>query len=140
ELAYPGEPPRDVIAHVMELPIKRLVLRHTIHTSRVLEGVLQSRHLERLEELVVTDGDLTEVATIQLRARKDRLAHLRVLDIGGLDRTTANRLTETAVLGRARNAKAAAAARGIARPDKWLVVARDGERLWGEFEGTDHYY
>jgi uncharacterized Zn finger protein len=32
------------------------------------------------------------------------------------------------------------AARAIARPECWMTLGRDRDRVWGEYEGGDNYY
>jgi uncharacterized Zn finger protein len=51
-------------------------------------------------------------------------------------------LTDSQVVRRAPDKESMAAARKIARADKWLTLGYDQrrDRVWGEYEGRDHYY
>jgi hypothetical protein len=44
------------------------------------------------------------------------------------------------VIARAPDARSMAAARAIARPERWMALGRDRDRVWGEYDGGDNYY
>lgn len=51
-------------------------------------------------------------------------------------------ITDSQVVRRAPDPESMAAARKLARADKWLALGFDRrrDRVWGEYEGRDHYY
>jgi len=139
--------------------LRHLTLRGTANTKGVIDALLDSELLARLESLDLSGGDLRDPSVNQLLARRDRFQHLAKLDLGnnklspdeaarvakGL-KATAERarfaITESDVVRKSPDKASMAAARKLARADKWLVLGHDTrrDRVWGEYEGTDHYY
>jgi hypothetical protein len=152
----------DALASRTSMPkLKRLALRQTISTSSIVDALVGTPLLRQLDELDLSGGDLNDASVTILAQRQDEIRHLRVLDVGGnqissaraqqlAEITTATRadvqrtpgvLNAAAVLALAPDAASAAAARKLASPQRgWLELGRDGERLWAEFEGSDFYY
>ena len=166
ELACPGlrltTAEADLLASATGMPkLQRLALRQSMSTSVLVASLLGRPLLRQLRELDLSGGDLEDGTVMMLVHRQDAIRHLRVLDVGG-NQITPSRvqllagLTEEvrvdeqrtpgvidagAVLALAPDAASGAAARKLARPDRgWLAIGRDGNRLWGEFEGSDFYY
>jgi len=152
----------DRLASATNLPkLRRLALRQTRSTTVIVSALVGRPLLRQLEELDLCDGDLADAGAMMLAHRADELRHLRRLDLGGNQLSPARAQLIANITGAARveiqrtpgvidsggvlalapDAASAAAARKIARPDRgWLEIGRDGERLWGEFEGSDFYY
>jgi hypothetical protein len=144
--------------------LRRLALRQTVQTTSLVYAIVDSPALATLASLSLRDGELTDAIVDLLAVRRTRIAHLRELDLGGNQLSpeavaklatltgvtagvqtpsragVASPLTAAAVLARARDPKVAAAVRALAKPERWLALGRDGERIWGEVEGSDHYY
>jgi uncharacterized protein (TIGR02996 family) len=137
--------------------LRRLTLRHTRRTGELLESLLHSPLLARLQVLELTDGDLTDAAMLSVQA--DRIAHLRRLDLGGnpLTRPALIRIAQlgNVVVERTRapdapitaadvadltDPESLAVAKRVARPSKWFALMHDGERLTGRYRGTGVYY
>ncbi|MDB4954102.1 MAG: hypothetical protein JWO36_1671 [Myxococcales bacterium] len=139
--------------------LRRLALRHTTKTATVFAEIVRSPLMRQLEVLDLGDGDMTDAVVelverhaealgrVELLLSGNRLSQAAAVRIAKLCGTvkigkqgTRNALTAMQVLSRAPDARSAAAARELARPAEWLVVARDGDRIWGEYEGSNHYY
>ncbi len=153
-------PHLDQLARATAFPaLKRLAINYTVKTSRILEALLRSPLLAQLEELQLQYGDLSDPAVIQLTQHESRWRHLRVLDLGnnrisptgiakldgignlvGEQVTRYNPVTVQMVLARAPDARSAQAAREIARAADWIALGRDGDRLWGQYDGSAANY
>jgi hypothetical protein len=140
--------------------LRRLALRNTVGTLRAIEEILGSPLMPQLEVLELDRGDLDDRAAESLATvRAPRLAHLQRLDVSGnpMSEEAARRLSrlcgsvaavpgprgalaEDDAIARAPDARSVTAARAIARPERWMTLGRDRDRVWGEYEGGDHYY
>ncbi|HEU0029762.1 MAG TPA: TIGR02996 domain-containing protein [Kofleriaceae bacterium] len=167
EIEYPGLDgaivPLKKLLDGKRLPrLAHLALRGTVSTRQVLDTIAMSPAMPKLETLALERGDLRDGdADYIVKLRGDRLAHLGFLSLAENPLSTAAALqlsrltgkvdarpaapargpvTERAVVERAPDAKSMIAARKLAHPDKWMVVARDHQRLWGEYDGSDNYY
>jgi uncharacterized protein (TIGR02996 family) len=140
--------------------LQALVLTSTRGTSALIAGLIGSPLLPHLVELDLADGDLDDRAASAMMASREQFRHLRRLDVAGsraLSADWAERLaaatgantqrsglaiTEAAVIRRSPDRASFEAARQIAVADKWLALGYDRrtERVWGEYEGRDHYY
>lgn len=139
--------------------LRRLALRNTVGTLRVLEEIAHSHLMPQLEVLELDGGDLDDRGAASLVAhRAARFAHLQRLELSGnrLSADGAARLAglcadvravpgargvleEIAVIARAPDARSVAAARAIARPERWLALGRDQRRVWGKYDDHDGY-
>jgi uncharacterized protein (TIGR02996 family) len=139
--------------------LQRLALRQTSATASLLEAILESSLLPRLEKLELSEGDLTDSCAELLVRHGQRLKHLKLLDLSANRLTAAaaarlaglcaevraqprlwrNPVTEAQVLSSSPDARSASLARELAHVDDWLLLFRDGDRVWGEYEGSDHY-
>jgi hypothetical protein len=139
--------------------LRTLTLRHTTDTARLLERIIDSPLGAMLERLSLPGGDLGDQAVPALKQRAARIEHLALLDlkrnplspaalkeistvcmhVEGESRAP-GAISEAQVLARASDNRSLAMARALAHPDSWLELGRDGDRLWGEYEGSDHYY
>jgi uncharacterized protein (TIGR02996 family) len=137
-----------------------LVLTSTRGTSALVTGLIRSPLLPHLVELDLTDGDLDDRAASAMMAEREQFQHLRRLDVGGSRRLSADwaerltaatgaiaqrsalAITEAAVIRRAPDRASCEAARKLAVAELWLALGYDRrtERVWGEYEGRDHYY
>jgi uncharacterized protein (TIGR02996 family) len=145
----------------LEFPrLRRLVVPNTEQTAELVLALLGSPLLARLEELDLRDGDLDDRTASEMMLRREKLAHLRRLDVAGspnLSPDWAKRLaagtgaiterahlaiTEAEIQRRAPDAASLVAARKIAVAGDWLALGYDRrrDRVWGEYEGRDHYY
>jgi uncharacterized protein (TIGR02996 family) len=140
--------------------LRRFAARRTIGTLGLVRAIAAAPFAAALEELDVSDGDLNDAAARQIAHDATRLPRLRrlVLDgnrISAAARTnveaacaavTAARLAPVTIvsvddaIARAPDAASVVAARKVARPADWLALGRDDTRLWGEYEGSDHYW
>ena len=139
--------------------LRKLALRHTANTATVFTEIMRSPLMAQLELLDLGDGDMSDAVVELVERHVDTLARVELLLSGNrLSQPAATRIatlcggarigkqglgtamTATEVLARAPDARSAALARELARPEEWIVVARDGDRIWGEYEGSDHYY
>jgi uncharacterized protein (TIGR02996 family) len=115
---------KRLIALLERLPrLRRLVL-----SSALLPPLLTWPGLARLESVELS-GDVPEGFILPSLP-----AHVKVTA-----RPRAQ-LTEADVVARAPDARSMTAARGIANPGDWDSLGQDGPRIWGEYEGSDHYY
>ena len=151
----------DALANASLPMLRRLAVHQTASTQVLVNALVGRPLLRQLEELDLAGGDLDDTAVMMLVHRQDEIRHLRVLDVGGnqisparaqlLAGLTADLRVEhqrtpgiahaRAVLALAPDAASGAAARKIANPARgWLALGRDGDRLWGEYEGSDFYY
>src|SRR5262249_55412038 len=143
-----------------DLPqLRALTLRHTVKTLSLLERIVASPLLKRLRRLSLAGGDLNQAAVIFLMRNAEAVRHLE-LDLQGNQLTPAamqqiaelcrqvptaapaqarGLLSEGQAVARAPDARSLTSARSLARASKWLLLGRDGDRLWGELEGSDHY-
>lgn len=165
ELACPGLELTDAeLARMLRgasMPrLRRLALRSTKGTLRVLEEILCSPLMPRLEVLELDGGDLDDRgAEVLATIRAPRLRHLARLDVSGnpISGAAAERLSRLCgrveaaprprgalpiddVVARAPDARSMMAARAIARPERWMALGRDRDRVWGEYDGGDNYY
>ncbi len=140
--------------------LRRLALRGTVGTLGAIEEILCSPLMPRLEVLELDGGDLDDRAAEALATiRAPRLRHLRRLDVSGnpMSEAAAQRLSQLCgsvqavprrrgalaiddVIARAPDARSMSAARAIARPERWMALGRDRDRVWGEYDGGDNYY
>jgi uncharacterized protein (TIGR02996 family) len=140
--------------------LRRLALRGTAGTLRVIEEILGSPLMPQLEVLELDGGDLDDRAAESLvTVRAPRLRHLKRLDVSGnaMSEAAAQQLSQLCgsvqaaprprravaiedVVARAPDARSMTAARAIARPECWMTLGRDRDRVWGEYEGGDNYY
>jgi uncharacterized protein (TIGR02996 family) len=139
--------------------LRELIVRRTEGTQTVLNALIGSPLLERLDTLVLADGDLGDKAVAKLERHAAKFSHLATLDLSGnplspasaltitrlvgavaTPRATGAELTEAAVLRRTSDPRNAASARELADATKWITLGRDARRVWGEYEGRDHYY
>ncbi len=140
--------------------LRRLALRGTVGTLGALEEILGSPLMPQLEVLELPGGDLDDRAAESLATiRAPRLRHLARLDVSGnpMSEAAARRLSQLCgsveaaprprgalaardVIARAPDARSMAAARAIARPERWMALGRDRDRVWGEYDGGDNYY
>ena len=165
ELSCPGLAPEDAafgeLLRGTQMPrLRRLALRHTVGTLRAMEEILCSPLMPRLEVLELDRGDLDDRAAEALATiRAPRLQHLQRLDVSGnpMSEAAARRLSrlcgsvaaapgprgalaEDDAIARAPDARSVTAARAIARPERWMELGRDRNRVWGEYDGSDNYY
>ena len=112
--------------------LRHLALRGVRAPAALLEALLDSPLTRRLATL---DLGLDPAALKKLVARHPQLE---------LRKPAPKRfpITDSDVVRRAPDKPSMAAARKIARADKWLALGFDRmrDRLWGEYEGRDHYY
>jgi hypothetical protein len=140
--------------------LRRLAFDKSVGTIALLEAIVASPRFGAIDVLELTDGDLDDATIPRLMARAPAFAHLRRLNLRGsrfseagakhllglapnVDATPREEhfgLTDAAVVARAPDAQSVTAARALAKPDEWLMLGREGERVWGEIEGRDHYY
>jgi uncharacterized protein (TIGR02996 family) len=140
--------------------LRRLALRNTTGTLGVLEEILCSPLMPRLEVLELDGGDLDDRGAEALATiRAPRLRHLARLNVSGnpMSEAAAHRLSALCgsvqaaprppaalaiddVIARAPDARSMTAARAIARPERWMALGRDRDRVWGEYDGHDNYY
>ena len=138
--------------------LRELVIRNSDGTQTILNALIGSPLLQRLDTLVLADGDLGDKAVAKLERHAAKFAHLTTLDLSGNPLSPASALkitrlvgavvkpaprgtlTEAAALRRTNDPRNAAAARELADASKWLALGRHGTRVWGEYEGRDHYY
>ncbi|MBA3501014.1 MAG: TIGR02996 domain-containing protein [Deltaproteobacteria bacterium] len=113
--------------------LRHLVLRGVRGTQALVEALLDSPLTARLESI---DLGVAPAALKKLVARHPQLA---VRD--GSERKRFQ-ITESQVVRKSPDKESMAAARKIARADKWLALGYDQgrDRVWGEYEGRDHYY
>ena len=152
--------PADLVSMRRNFPkLRRLALPNMIGTGAFVRGLLGSQLLAQLEELDLTGGDLDDKTASEMMGEREQFAHMR-LSVGGSKKLSpdwAERLakatgahtarprlpiTEETVLRRAPDHASILAARKIAIADQWMALGFDPrrERVWGEYEGRDHYY
>jgi hypothetical protein len=138
--------------------LRRLALRKGAGANTLLRALLASPALERLESIQLAESDLDDGAVPLLLAHAGKLQHLEKLDLlecrisaagraqldglaPGLHVTEGARggLRESDIVART-DARWMVAARAIAEPSAWLELGRQGDRVWGEIEGSGHYY
>ena len=154
------EPTATELAHLLSgsgaPALRRLVLRDTVHTARILDAILVAPQLAKLEAIGLPGGDLADAAVPGLVARAATWRHVQ-LDLGGnrLGPVAARHLAsvgnvvvdsaethapfdEARILALAPDARVAGNAREIAESTDWLELGRDRERVWGRFaDGVD---
>ena len=112
--------------------LRHLTLRGVKAPKALLDALIDSPLTARLVSL---DLGLDEAAMKKLVAKHPHLE---------LGRADAKRfaITDSQVVRRAPDKESMAAARKLARADKWLALGFDRrrDRVWGEYEGRDHYY
>ncbi len=162
ELAAPNlSPTTTEIANLLAtLPrLRRLVLRDTTATARLLDAILASPQCAALEHLGLPGGDLDDADVPSLVARAASWRHLELdLSSNRIGAIAARHLTSSsgtsaALVGEPRNGvpeaqllalapdvRVAAAAREVADSADWLELGRDRERVWGRFaDATDFW-
>jgi hypothetical protein len=137
--------------------LRRLVLRDTTETARLLDAISTSPRCASLEHLGLPGGDLGDADVPSLVARASSWRHLE-LDISR-NRIGAiaarhlasvahaievgeprNGVPEAQLLALAPDVRVAAAAREVADSADWLELGRDRERVWGRFaDATDFW-
>ena len=155
-------PERDlaVLLTAKDLPkLRWLSLRQTLGTAGPLQALLESGLLAQLDGLDLSEGDLTDSSVDLLLRHAEGLKRLKVLDLSAnrlspaaaarlaslcaevkaQPRLLRNPVTEAQVIASAPDARSATSARSIAHVGDWLLLFRDGDRVWGEYEGSDHY-
>ncbi len=139
--------------------LERLAFRRTVQTSSLLEAIVHAPTIATLVELDLRNGDLTGTAAIQITQHAKRLEKLELkLDGNPLGAAAIARIAEVTavsasprteqraavtvqdVLARAPDTASVEAARKIALWRRWTTLGRDGTRVWGEYEGGDHYW
>jgi uncharacterized protein (TIGR02996 family) len=140
--------------------LRHLALRGTLDTYSVIDALLASPLLPRLETLELDRCDLDDAGAARILDRAASFGHLRRFAISGtrlsveLQATLAKALgntrlapavrfaiSESDVVAEAPDRASLAAARKVAHAEKWLALGYDvgRDRLWGEYEGGDHY-
>jgi uncharacterized protein (TIGR02996 family) len=140
--------------------LERLALRRTQKTSALLDAIVKAPTIATLRELDLRHGDLTGSAAVQIAQHRAKLANVKleldgnplgaaaiatiaeVATVSASPRTDAPRASITVqdVLERAPDTASVDAARKIALWRRWTTLGRDGTRVWGEYEGGDHYW
>jgi hypothetical protein len=160
-LAAPNlSPTTTELAHLLAaLPrLRRLVLRDTTATARLLDAILASPQCAALEHLGLPGGDLDDADVPSLVARAVSWRHLELdLSSNRIGAIAARHLTssgssaalvgeprsgvpEAQLLALAPDVRVAAAAREVADSADWLELGRDRERVWGRFaDATDFW-
>jgi len=112
--------------------LRHLVLRGVRGTAKLLAALHDSPLTARLASL---DLGLEPAAMKKLVARHPHL-------VLGPAEQRRFAITDSQVVRRSPDEESMAAARKIARADKWLALGYDPRRgrVWGEYEGRDHYY
>jgi uncharacterized protein (TIGR02996 family) len=162
ELSAPNlSPTTTELAHLLaNLPrLRRLVLRDTVDTARLLDAILSSPQCAALEQLGVPGGDLDDGDVPSLVARAASWRHLeldvsrnRIAAIAARHLASAARagalevgepragVPEAQLLALAPDVRVAAAAREVAESRDWIELGRDRERVWGRFaDATDFW-
>ncbi len=161
ELALTGLQLASLLGNPSFANLRRLALRRTTNTTNIFEGLTRAPFLPQLRELDLAHGDLTDSAMLQIVQHAPKLAKLVTLSLDGnriseprLARIAeacaavqptgqhANRfaITDAQVAQRAPDARSMSAARKVAHVAGWITLGRDGDRVWGEYEGGDHYW
>ena len=166
ELSCPGLAPADAafgeLVRGTQMPrLRRLALRHTVGTLRAMEEILCSPLMPRLEVLELESRRPRRPRRGVARddPRAAAAARLQRLDVSGnpMSEEAARRLSrlcgsvaaapgprgalaEDDAIARAPDARSMTAARAIARPERWMELGRDRDRVWGEYDGSDNYY
>ena len=115
----------------LELAVRGLAIAPHLLAKLQLADRAQLPKLRRLALRGVANGRAVEQALASSAFAQVELV---------LGDAPAANLAERRVIERAPDAQSVVAAQQLARADRWLALARDGERLWGEYEGSDHYY
>jgi uncharacterized protein (TIGR02996 family) len=162
ELAAPDlSPTTTELAHLLaQLPrLRRLVLRDTRDTARLLDAILTSPQCAKLEYLGLPGGDLDDadvprlVASaaswhhLELDVSRNRIAAVAARHLASAARTGALEVgepragvPEAQLLALAPDVRVAAAAREVADSRDWLELGRDRDRVWGRFaDATDFW-
>jgi uncharacterized protein (TIGR02996 family) len=140
--------------------LRRLVLPNTVGTGALVRALIGSALLAHLEELDLSGGDLDDKTASEMMGEREQFERLRTLSVGGskklspdwaarLAKATGARterprlaITEEDVAHRSPDQASMIAARKIAVASEWMTLGFDPrrERVWGEYEGRDHYY
>lgn len=141
--------------------LRHLALRGSLDTYHVIDALLAGPLLARLETLELDRCDLDVTGASRIIERAAAFAHLKRFAIRGtrlsaeLQARLAEKLgnaelapaarfaiSESEVVADAPDEASLAAARKVAHPDKWMALAYDPrrDRVWGEYEGSDHYH
>jgi uncharacterized protein (TIGR02996 family) len=166
ELAAPNlSPTTGELAHLLAgtasgLPhLRRLVLRDTAETQRLLDAILVSPQLARLEHVGLPGGDLDDGAVPGLVARvaswqhleldlsRNRIGavaarHLAAVARAGAVNADQPRTTvpEAQLLALAPDVRVADGAREVAESNDWLELGRDRDRAWGRFADQTDFW
>jgi uncharacterized protein (TIGR02996 family) len=162
------DPTATELAHLLSgqhaPSLRRLALRDTVHTARLLDAILLAPQFAKLESLALTGGDLGDAAVPGLVARAATWRHVE-LDLGGnrlgpvagrhlasagnvrvaaaaepAAQTADAASDEARILALAPDARVAGNAREVAESTNWLELGRDRERVWGRFaDATDFW-
>ena len=157
------EPTATELAHLLSGQVapslRRLALRDTIQTSRILDAILVAPQFAKLESLALPGGDLADAAVPGLVARVATWRHVE-LDLAGnrLGPIAARHLASAAnvtvdgshrdepatdearILALAPDARVAGNAREVADSRDWLELGRDRERVWGRFADASDFW
>ncbi len=138
--------------------LRTLVMENARGINELVLSLLGSPLLAQLETLDLAGGDLDDRTASEMMGEREQFQHLRHLEVasGRLSPDWATRLaaatgarTERLIIStrfgaelRAPDRASTVAARKIAHADQWLVLGYDPrlKRVWGEYEGRDHYY
>jgi hypothetical protein len=141
--------------------LRHLVLRGTLDTYYLIDALLGGPLLARLETLELDRCDLDAAGVARILDRAPEFAHLQRFTISGaripkeLQATLSEKLgntqlaptarfaiSESDVVAEAPDRASLTAARKVAHPDKWMALGYDArrDRVWGEYEGGDHYH
>jgi uncharacterized protein (TIGR02996 family) len=141
--------------------LRHLALRGTLDTYYLIDALLAGPLLARLETLELVRCDLDAAGASRIIDRADAFAHLKRFAISGtrlsaeLQATLATKLgnaqlaptarfaiSESDVVAEAPDRASLTAARKVAHPAKWMALGYDArrDRVWGEYEGSDHYH
>ena len=141
--------------------LRHLALRGALDTYHLIEALLASPLLAQLETLELDRCDLDVTGASRIIERAAAFAHLKRFAIRGtrlsaelqarlattlgnaeLAPTARFAISESDVVADAPDRASLAAARKVAHPAKWMALAYDPrrDRVWGEYEGSDHYH
>jgi uncharacterized protein (TIGR02996 family) len=140
--------------------LRALTLSRTKDTAIIWKALCRSKCLAQLSELSVVDGDLEDLA-LSLET-VDLLVHLESLNLdrhhlsGAMVEDLGSKATGTvtAIHQRPKGARAVLTeahvqaltsadnfkrGRALAKPAKWGALGKQGDLLWGEFQGSSFY-
>jgi uncharacterized protein (TIGR02996 family) len=139
--------------------LERLAFRRTQQTTSLLDAIVRAPTIATLRALDLRHGDLTGAAAIKIAQHRQKLEHVKLeLDGNPMGAAAIARISEVTevsaaprperhnaitvqdVIARAPDNASVAAAKKIAMVRRWSTLGRDGARVWGEYEGSDHYW